>query len=651
MTDIARERRRRWVERALADLPRLTAAQRRFLSVPLSERDWHLLIDRAGDNEGRASGFAIGRTGVYALVFTDVVPSRAHLVRVRKHAEEAFAGLLFGREQFVPHMLDIVLLMTSAVVTEAHDQFIAVDESTIRTTLITGETKLSQRRAREIALSVSDRLTWYQRISTESAPTVEPVSTDGLFGESTLADDARTNGLTRPFRDWMTFLDPDQLALVHTKFSGPARFSGPAGTGKSVVALHRMAHFAKRNPGRILFTSFVRTLPNYHRHSFAHLAPHALDRTEFIGLHAWTADFLRRRHVHFYLDERLQEDAFARAWQRAREVLSKIDGTDYQYWKDELNRVIKGRGLPTRDAYRTIRRAGREGIQLHGGRRDYVWEHLYRPYQARMEERGIDDFNDIIRKAIEELRARPLDATEDFAMVVVDEVQDFTLLELQLVHHIAGGGPDANLLLVGDGQQQVYAGGWRISDAGIPLAGRGRKLRTNYRNREAVLRYTTRIEAADTVDDLDGQQGFVLRDSAAVLPGGSVTERFVARSEIDMALVRAIKDSGLPAADIAVIVNTRKEATRYQEIVERAGFPVIPLEKYDGTQLDSVKVGTVHRAKGMDFAAVFYITEKPPAAIGELTGGARDRAEVLARQTLVAVSRPRDYLWVALLTD
>ncbi|WP_228789444.1 UvrD-helicase domain-containing protein [Nocardia cyriacigeorgica] len=650
MTDIARERRRRWVERELADLPRLTAAQRRFLSVPLSERDWHLLVDRAGDNEGRASGFAIGRTGVYALVFTDVVPSRGYLARVRKHAEEAFAGLLFGREQFVPHMLDIMLLMSSAVRAQAHDQFLAVDESTIRETLITGETKLSKRRARDIALSVADRLTWYQRISTESAPANDAVAADGLFGESTLAEEARANGLARPFREWMTFLDPEQLALVHANFNGPARFSGPAGTGKSVVALHRMAHFTKHNPGRLLFTSFVKTLPAYHEQSFAHLAPHARDRARFIGLHAWTIDFLKRREVPYYLDSTIREDAFARAWSRARDVLGRIEGTDYQYWQDELDRTIKGRGLETRDAYKAIKRTGRDGIQLHGTRRDYVWEHLYRPYQARMANRGADDFNDIIRKAIDELRARPLDSAEDYAMVVVDEVQDFTLMQLRLVHQIAGGGPDANLLMVGDGQQQVYAGGWRISDAGIPLLGRGRILRRNYRNREAILRYTQQIEAGNSVDDLDGGRGFVLRDSDSVLPGGEASERLVSRAEIDTLLVRAIKDSGLPATDIAVIVTTRKDAAHFQAVLEQANFPVLSLEEYDGTQLDCIKVGTVYRAKGMDFAAVFHIADKPIDTT-HLTGGARDRAELLARQRLVAVSRPRDYLWVAYLTD
>ncbi|MEV0342225.1 UvrD-helicase domain-containing protein [Nocardia sp. NPDC050713] len=151
-------------------------------------------------------------------------------------------------------------------------------------------------------------------------------------------------------------------------------------------------------------------------------------------------------------------------------MLGNIDATDYAYWTDEIDRVIKGRGLRDLDAYKEIERTGREGISLHGNRRKYVWENWYLPYQQRMDTRGVHDFNDVVALAVDELRQRPLDNSEDYALVVVDEVQDFTLMELRLVHLIAGGGPDAQLLLVGDGQQQVYAGGWRLSDAGIPLA-------------------------------------------------------------------------------------------------------------------------------------------------------------------------------------
>ncbi|MBF6357193.1 ATP-dependent helicase [Nocardia higoensis] len=651
MADINRERRVRWAEQKLAGFPNLTARQRRFLSVLLTSRGWQLFVDRSSPAPVGASTYALGPTGVYALVFTDTVPDRRQLLSLRKHAEETFAGLLSGGSQFVPHMLEVALLMPRAVRTEAHDPFLAVDEATMHSALVTGEHRLSQRRVRDIAVALAERLSGHEWISADAAPTAEAVASESLFAEQDLHVSARDGALNRPFHEWMTFLDPDQLSLVHTNFNGPARISGPAGTGKSVVALHRMAHFAKRHPGRLLFTSFVKTLPAYHYSAFARIAPHAVDRSTFTGLHAWTMTFLHRRGVDYNLDDGARNDALARTWQAVRKDLGRIDGTDYGYWTDEIDRVIEGRGIPDVSTYQAINRTGREGIQLHGNQRKYVWENWYEPYRDRLEERGVHDFNDVIRLAVEELRLRPLDDTEDFALVVVDEVQDFTLMELRLVHLIAGGGPDAQLLLVGDGQQQVYAGGWRLSDAGIPIAGRGRVLRTNYRNRRAVLRYTKMIEAGNTVDDLDGGRGFVLRDSVATLPGGTAVDRHIRRRDVDAELVRAITESGQPISDMSVIVNSRKDAEHYQRVLDRAGFPTLALEKYDGTQLDAIKVGTVHRAKGMDFAAVFHITEEPPENRTGLTGGARDRAELLARQTLVASSRPRDYLWIAYVSD
>ncbi|QLY34389.1 UvrD-helicase domain-containing protein [Nocardia huaxiensis] len=621
--------------------------------MPLMESRWHVLIDRGPSRRDRAAAFAVGPTGVYALVFTDSVPDRQWLRGIRKHAEEVFAGLVFGRSQYVPHMLEVVLLMPHAADTAAHDPFVSVDEATMRRMLLGRENIVPTRWIREITATVTNRGNRFEWISADDAPTAETVVSEGLFGASELREDERGKVLGRPFQEWMTFLDPDQISLVNINFTGPARLSGPAGTGKTVVALHRMARFAKTYPGRLLFTSFVRTLPAYHESAFTRLAPQALDRTEFIGLHKWTTRFLTRRGVSYSLgDEDAYEDAFARAWTRARHVLGDIRDTDYQYWKDEVDRVIKGRGLETLDAYKEVTRSGREGVSLGPKQRENVWWLFYKPYRARLQERGIDDFNDVIRKAINELRDRPLDDTEDYALVVVDEVQDFTLMELKLVHQISGGSSDAQLLLVGDGQQQVYAGGWKLSDAGIPLpGGRGRVLKTNYRNREAVLRFAQRVEASNTVDDLDGGPGFVLRDSEVVLPGGKVVVKSVRRSEIDEELVRAINESGYSSSDAAVIVGGRRDALHYQHVLERAGLSPLPLDKYDGIQHDAIKVGTVHRSKGMDFAAVFHITEKPDVPLSELTGGARDRAELLARQSLVAMSRPRDFLWVAYLTD
>ncbi|WP_280265607.1 hypothetical protein [Nocardia wallacei] len=320
MPDINRERRRGWAEQRLAAVPHLTAEQRRFLSIPLVERRWHLLIDRTTPRRDRAAAFTIGPTGVYALVFTQTVPEREWVRGIRSRAEEVFAGVAFGRRQYVPHMLEVMLLMPQAVRTAAHDPFVSVDESTMRQTLLTGENTLSTRWIGQIAATVAGRSGRFEWISSEEAPTAETVVSEGLFGADEVRGDERSKVLGRPFQEWMTFLDPDQISHVNVSFTGPARFSGPAGTGKSVVALHRMARFAKLNPGRLLFTSFVKTLPSYHESAFARLAPQGIDRAEFIGLHAWTMRFLNRRSVPYRLgDDEAYEDAFARAAEGSRD--------------------------------------------------------------------------------------------------------------------------------------------------------------------------------------------------------------------------------------------------------------------------------------------------------------------------------------------
>ncbi|MEU4652301.1 UvrD-helicase domain-containing protein [Nocardia fluminea] len=653
MPNIHRERIARWAERTLAEQRQLTPDQRRFLAGLLTVRGWHVLVDRGSPMPDRIAAFALGRTGVFALVFCDALPSSTDVLKIRGDAEQTFARFVVGGAQFVPHSVDIVLLMPRGSRAAAEGRYLVVDETSFVETVTHRAKRMRAERVSELAATAAEKLNTHNYLCADDAPQAEAVDGGGLFDQDDLRADARTAALARPFSDWMTFLDPEQLSLVHTTFTGPARFSGPAGTGKSVVALHRMAHFAKRSPGRLLFTTFVRSLPTYHERGFAQLAPHAVDRAQFKGLHAWATAFLRRRRVEFDLDNAVIKDAFSKAWRGAGRVLDRVEGTDRGYWKDEIDRVIKGRRVTDLVTYKRVKRVGREGISLRSSHRQFVWEHLYLPYQEVLDAQQVHDFNDVISLAVDELRARPLDSTEAYSMVVVDEVQDFTLTQLQLVHQIAGGDSDAQLLLVGDGQQQVYAGGCTLSEAGIPLAGgRGRVLRTNYRNREAVLRYSQRIDAGNTVDDLDGGAGVILRDSDPTLSDGHAEDVHVSRRDIDRLLPRAIREAEIqPDSEVAVVVNWPNEVFRYLRVLRRAGIDAIALENDDGSQVGPVKVGTVRRAKGMDFAAVFHITEEPPSDLAELSGGARDRAEMLARQLLVATSRARDYLWVAYLSD
>ncbi|WP_233160962.1 ATP-binding domain-containing protein [Actinophytocola xanthii] len=217
---------------------------------------------------------------------------------------------------------------------------------------------------------------------------------------------------------------------------------------------------------------------------------------------------------------------------------------------------------------------------------------------------------------------------------MVDEVQDITLTGLRLLRELAGDGPDG-LLLVGDGQQQVYPGGWRLSDAGIPVQGRGEVLRVNYRNRAAIVDFARRFDAVNQVDDLDGDRGYTLEQASNTNTGGTVRSWRGPERELGAALVRAVNELPVPVGNAAVIVFAKNDVEHCVKLLSAAGILSLRLEHYEGGPDERLKIGTVHRAKGLDFQAVLAVRR----SVGTL------EQPVLERQYLVAATRARDHLW------
>jgi superfamily I DNA/RNA helicase len=185
---------------------------------------------------------------------------------------------------------------------------------------------------------------------------------------------------------------------------------------------------------------------------------------------------------------------------------------DPGYWRQEINHVIKARGLREFPDYTGIDRLGRK-VPLQTQHKAAVWD-LYVEYQRRLAAAALLDHNDVLAMAVAELERCPPEP--GYASVMVDEVTDLNLLGLRLVRLLAGDGPDL-LLLIGDGRQAVYPGGARLHDAGIDVTGRAIVLRDNYRNTGAVLQaaalLTPAVASADPDDHGD--------DTATVTrPGG-----------------------------------------------------------------------------------------------------------------------------------
>jgi hypothetical protein len=474
-----------------------------------------------------------------------------------------------------------------------------------------------------------------------------------LFSDDELLVTATEAAARGSIERWMTFIDPEQMRLVRRSFSGPMRIRGAAGTGKTVVGLHRAAYLAAAHPGaRMLFTSFVRTLPAVLRNLYTRLAPDSVDRIEFVGLHRWASDHLRDRGVRVRLDSDRSGAAFDAAFKdwrgRARLV---TPSTPYGYWRDEVDAVIKGRGLHRFEQYDALVRVGRK-TRLTSDDRQLVWE-LYTAYDAKLRERGIHDFNDLIGMALRSVEDEPL--VPAYGAVIADEVQDLNMLGARLVMALAGDGADG-LTLIGDGQQAVYPGGYTLSEAGIAVTGRSFVLRTNYRNTRAILDYATKLVAEDDFGDLDADLEQGRRDVHVVRQGAAPVEAHAAsRAAHDQRMVhelrRAVRD-GVALGDMAVLVPTNKLVVHYRAVLGKAKIPTIALTDYEGVPTAAVKVGTFQRAKGLEFARVFLPQVALPGEGTQETDPARlEQLERERRTYFVAMTRARDALWVGFCTD
>ncbi|KDN21656.1 UvrD-helicase domain-containing protein [Amycolatopsis rifamycinica] len=626
-------------------VPRLGADRRRILTALLVETagNWRLFV-RADPPDARADAFLLGPEGLFAVTVAAGPPERPGLHALVRHAEESCAGIRDGRGRELTGSAVHFVLITPGPPVALPDPgpFRVLAEPEVAKLFKRTAPHLTRRQIDAIGEQAARILDGY--VPLRVRPPAHEASAAGFLDAGRLVEAEVAAAQLRPFDSWLTFLHPHQRAIVTRDYRGPARISGPAGTGKTVVALHRLRHVARRSAGPLLFTTFVRTLPPVHEAAFRRLAPEFGGRAEFVHLHAWVRRFLTGRGRPVEVDARGVRTAFGRAWSRHRAVLEPIERHD-EYWRTELDRVIKGRGFTTLEEYR--RPAVRRGRELRLGfeQKAAVWQ-FYETYQEMLAERGLHDYNDVIDIALAELRRQPLETR--YAAVVVDEVQDITLNGLRLIKELAGTGPN-QLLLVGDGQQQVYPGGWRLSDAGIPVLGRGEVLRVNYRNRTEVLAFAQQFDAVNEVDDLDGASGVALKNAEAGNTGGAAVSWRGTEADLAAELTRRIAGLTAPLGQTALILFQRQDLVRCRRILREAGIPVLSLDDYSGAPDDHLKVGTVHRAKGLDFQAVLVV--EFPAGAGEGGAAADEAAELRDRQRLVAATRARDFLWWGVVED
>lgn len=400
---------------------------------------------------------------------------------------------------------------------------------------------------------------------------------------------------------WVVFLHPTQRQAVEKSYSGPAKVSGTAGTGKTVVALHRVAQLARQGRGPVLLTTFSSTLASRLSQHLELLLPaddRARGKIDVVHLHKHARDIwvkYNRRNLKALTDRKVLERHLRQADRDAGGA-----GFDVAFLRAEWESVVTPYGIATWDQYRTVSRAGR-GIALGAKQRKALWA-VFERARASLGASGLLTWDQVCHEVVALLERHP---EERFTHVVADEVQDFGFADLVLVRALAVPGDD-DLFLCGDSGQRIYKHRASWLSAGIEVRGRATRLKINYRTTEQIRAFSARL-LSESVEDEDGTEE--TRETVSLLSGpdpevlafGSVEE------EVDgvASILRPMLDEGLQPRDIAVFGRIESVLSeRAQPALEAAGLEWARLRDDQALADGCAAVGTMHGAKGLEFKVV-----------------------------------------------
>jgi len=415
--------------------------------------------------------------------------------------------------------------------------------------------------------------------------------------------------LAAPLEQWRVFLHPSQRRLIERNWSGPVRVLGGAGTGKTVVAMHRARWLAQQlikseSSGRVLFTTYTRNLSTDIRSSLAKIcSPAELQRLEVIHLDGWVSTFLKGQGLPVRVFDQTARKA---CWDLAMAIADPSLPLDRRFYEEEWKEVVLANGCRTQPEYLAARRVGR-GTRLTRQNRAQIWP-VFDAMRMELKQRGLWEPEEAKQSAAELIKESGLDAR--YAAVVVDEAQDLDVAGFSLLRTLVGQSHANDLFIVGDPHQRIYGKPLVLSRCGIEIRGRSRKLRINYRTTEETRAWATAVLNGIDFDDLDGGLD-PATDYRSLLHGDEpLIKAFEDTAEEQKFLTTTLhqiqqEQGGLAAT--CIVARTNGGVEKLNIAMKRAGFTtrIINKDESDDPSDPALRIATMHRVKGLEFDQVF----------------------------------------------
>lgn len=487
----------------------------------------------------------------------------------------------------------------------------------------------------------SEALLEFAATGTLPAPTLaaaDPFShPDALRRIRPIADqDELEQALAFPWEKWGVFLHPSQRALVDQTFAGPARVAGSAGTGKTIVAIHRAVRLARQNPNaRILLASFSQPLADSMAKKLLVLAPETGGIVPRITTASFRGIAEQMHQLEHGVRPRIASEPMLR--ERLRDAATKADlkGFSDRFLLSEWTNVIDAWAITSPEAYATVQRMGRKS-RLGPNQRERLWP-VFEAVRASLLSERYTTWSEVFTSlagSILDRRSKPFDH------IIIDEAQDLAPAELRFFAALAPSTTDA-IFLSGDVGQRIFQHPFSWAGLGIDVRGRSHTLKVCYRTSQQIRRAADKL-LPNILRDTDGLED-ERRGIVSVFSGPPPEIRTFEneREEADnvRATIGAWLGEGIAAHEIGVFVRTPQLIPR-----ARASVPGID-------EAADIVTSPMSLAKGLEFRAVVVMAcDEGILPLDERVADAADEAELddvyetERRLLYVACTRAREHL-------
>lgn len=412
--------------------------------------------------------------------------------------------------------------------------------------------------------------------------------------------DELQRALDYPWEKWTVFLHPAQQSLVERDFSGPVRISGSAGTGKTIVALHRAVFLARRHPqASILLTTFSQALANSLQLKLDRLIGNDANLRSRIQVHP-IRGIAYELYIQAFGTPNLAEPEQVKAL-----LLATADQHDSDTFTDtflwgEWNDVVDAWQLYTWEAYRDVPRLGRK-TRLGSKQRESLWA-IFKQVQQSLKQKNLITWAGLFRRITQHLASAD---TLPFDFAIVDEAQDLGIAELQFLAALGTLRPDS-LFFTGDLGQRIFQQPYSWTSLGVNIRGRSQTLKINYRTSHQIRQQADRL-LPSAIADVDGnveERRHTVSVFNGPMPEIQVCDDPDAETQFVAEWIADRLSAGLQPDEIGLFVRSEEQLERAIASIQKAGATPAELNHQVTPAQGRIAVSTMHLAKGLEFRAV-----------------------------------------------